>query len=446
MNKPRKVEVKCFELNELGQGLVKIDGKVEAVSNLLPKEEAIVEINNDYKYQRVKIVRILKASPLRQEPKCDIYQKCGGCQLLHLNYESQIKFKRDYVINAFKQYKVNLKIDEIIRADKISDYRNKMQVAYRYKDNQIIYGFYEEDTHRVIPMTKCLVQTGIQNEIAKYVQTIMVKMKLPPYHEDKRTGLIRFVLVKEAFKTSQVMVIVVTNGDIFPGRSEFVKHLRTKFPEITTIVQNINTRQTSIILGDQERILYGPGYIEDYLCNIKFKISSKTFFQINPAQTEKLYSKVIEYAKFSGQETIIDAYCGVGTIGLILANYVNYVIGVESNKQSVSNAVENARENKIKNIQFICDDATEFIERFAKEKRQIDALIMDPPRSGSTERFLNAVLLLKPNKVIYVSCEAKTLARDLQVITKQYEIKNTAIVDMFVGTYHVESISLLERR
>jgi 23S rRNA (uracil1939-C5)-methyltransferase len=270
-------------------------------------------------------------------------------------------------------------------------------------------------------------------------------MKIAPYNEDRRTGIIRFVLIKEGFQSKQVLVVIDTNGELFPGRNEFVKQLRNRFPEITSIIQNYNSRQTSIILGDQERVLYGPGYIEDSLLGLKFKISSKTFFQVNPAQTKKLYSKVREFADFNQTETIIDAYCGVGTIGMVLSRDVKHVIGVESNRQSVQNANANMKDNKIANIQFINEDATEFLGKLAKDGEKIDAVIMDPPRSGSTEKFLNSIMRLSPQKIIYVSCEAKTLARDLKSLIGNYKISKTAIVDMFPGTYHVETVVLMSR-
>lgn len=446
MKNIKKISVKCLGLNEQGQGIINIDKKEYFVNNLLPKEEAMVEINDEFKYQKAKVVKVIKASPARVNPKCDVYQKCGGCQLLHLNYPAQVEFKHQYVINAFKQYKIKIRIDEVVEAFHQECYRNKMQVAYRYKEGKIIYGFYEEESHRIIPLNKCLVQTNLQNEIAKYIQVLMTKMKIQPYNEDKKSGLIRFALIKQAFTTQEILVTIVTNGDIFPGRSEFVKQLRLKFPEISTIIQNINTRKTSIILGEQERILFGNGYIIEELLGIKFKISSKTFFQINPVQTEKLYQKIIDYGKFTGTEVLIDAYCGVGTIGIILSKYVKQVIGVESNKQSVNNAIQNLKDNKINNVRFVCDDATRFIEKLSDDHEKIDVVVMDPPRSGSTEKFLNSVLKLKPQKVIYVSCEAKTLARDVSLLQKSYQIKQIALVDMFVGTYHVEVVCLLELR
>lgn len=441
----KKVELKCDRLNERGQGVGQYGRETFEIPNFLPKEVGIFSVDEDKKYQKFKLIKIVKPSPMRREVKCDVFDLCGGCQLLHMKYEEQIAFKQGFVEECFKKMKLPFKIDHVIPAEKETAYRNKMQVAYKYREGKIVYGFYEEESHRIIHLNHCLVQSDKQNEIVKYIQQIMQQLKLSPYNEDKRTGLIRFILVREAHITGEVMVIVVTNGDIFPGRSEFVKRLKDKFPYITTIIQNINNRKTSIILGDDERTLFGKGYIEDYLLGIKFKISSKAFFQINPEQTEKLYQKVEEYASLTGTEVVVDAYSGVGTIGMVLAKKAKQVISVESNKQAVSNASANAFENKIKNIKFYCNDATEFLKQMAKDNVGIDVLIMDPPRSGSTTEFLNAILELKPQKVIYVSCDPTTLVRDLKVLEGDYKIENKTIVDMFVGTYHVETVVLMTR-
>jgi len=438
-----KIIGRASELSDTGQGLVRIGKELYAVSNLLPKEEALLEINSDFQYQKARVLKILKPSPIRQDPGCEVFQKCGGCQLLHMDYKSQIEFKRDYVLNAFKEEKLSLKIDDVITAASPFHYRNKMQVAFRYKEGKLVYGFFEEESHRVTPIISCPVQTKAQNEIVKDIQNLMVAMKIPAYNEDKRTGLVRFALIKEAFNTGEIMVVIVTQGENFPGRNDFQRRLREKHPEITTIVQNINTRQTSIILGDQERVIFGPGFIVEELLGMKFKISSKTFFQINPEQTAKLYQKILDYGEFTKDETVIDAYCGMGTIGMVVSPYVKQVIGVESNKQSVINGVENLRLNHLNNLQLINDDATLFLEKTAKTDRPVDAIILDPPRSGSTEKFLKAILAIKPKKVIYVSCEAKTLARDLRFLQNDYVMKKVAIVDMFVGTYHVETVCQL---
>lgn len=439
----KRLEVKCLSINPKGMGICEANKKIYEVNNILPKETGLIEILDN---QRVRLVKVLKPSSRRVEPVCDMYDKCGGCQILHMNYNDQIEFKKNKVEDCLKQEKLNYKVDEVIEADKFTGYRNKMQVAFKYKDGKVICGFYEEESHRIIPLSNCPIQSDKQNEIVKYIQLLMTQMKITPYNEDKRTGVVRFVLVREARYTKDVMVIIVTNSDIFPGRNDFVKRLKTKFSYITSIIQNINSRKTSIILGEESRVLFGNEYIEDYLCGIKFKISVNTFFQINPYQTEKLYEKVKEYANLSENDVIIDAYCGIGTIGMTLAHSVNRVIAVESVKQSVVNAIKNAKENNIRNIRFYNEDATDFIKRLASDNEHIDVVIMDPPRSGSTVEFLNSVKKLKPHKVVYVSCDPSTLARDLKTLVSDYIITKKAIVDMFVGTYHVESVVRLDRK
>lgn len=434
-----KEEVKCFTYNDFGQGVFTLGKSKQTfyASNFLPKEIGLVEKDKDGKYY---VSSLLKVSNDRVQPPCEIYKKCGGCHLLHMNMTAQINFKKDYVSTAFKEYNLSTKLDNFISADNPFEYRNKMQVAYTFRDGKITYGFYEEDSHRIIQLNKCLVQTKSQNEIVKQIALIMKDMRLQPYNEDRRMGLIRFVMIREAFVTKEILVTIVTNGEMFPGRSEFVKRLRAKCPYITSIVQNINTRKTSIILGDDERVLFGPGYIKDTLSGINFKISSKTFYQINHEQTEKLYNVVKEYAGLTGNEYVLDAYCGVGTIGMILASNARKVIGVENNKQSVINARINASDNKIRNISFVCDDATSYIEQ---TNDRFDVLIMDPPRSGSTDKFLEVINKMNVQKIVYVSCEARTQARDISKLTN-YKIVNKTLVDMFVGTYHVESVCLLK--
>lgn len=443
MEKMKRFEAKCFGLNEYGQGLIVVNKKTAAVSNLLPNEKALIEVDSAGNYR---LYKLLRAAPSRVDSGCKIYERCGGCHLLHMNYSMQLEFKKNYVRECFKNYNINPKIEEIIAAETKTGYRNKMQVAFRFRENKIIYGFYEEGSHRLIPMSECLVQTSVQLEIVKHIQSLMTKLRIQPYNEDKRTGIIRFVMIKEGFASKELMVIIVTNSEIFPARSEFLKGLLTKFPQITTVIQNINPRKTSIILGNDERVLYGNGYIEDVLMGYRFRITSKSFFQINPEQTEKLYRKVLAMAAFTGTETVIDAYSGVGTIGIILSTSVAKVISVENNQQAVRAAISNAKLNNITNVRFVCDDATPFLQEMAKNKENIDAIIMDPPRSGSSEKFLTAVKELKPQKIIYVSCEAATQARDISYLSHDYQIQQMALVDLFIGTYHVETIALLTRK
>ncbi len=378
--------------------------------------------------------------------KCKIFNKCGGCKLLNLEYDKTIELKKEKVLSLFKQEKINVSIDQIYKAENNLAYRNKMQLAFKYQKGQVVCGFYEENSHQVINLDTCIIHTDIQNEIANYIRDIVIKLKLRPYDEDRKLGLIRHVLIKEGFETKEIMVVIVTATEVFPARSEFVKMLRAKFPIITTIIQNINPRKTSIVLGEKERVLFGKGYIEDFLCGLKFKITSKSFFQVNPAQTNKLYNVVATYAGLKGVEIVLDAYSGVGTIGMILSKNAKEVISVENNKQAVNAAISNAKDNNIKNVKFYNEDATDFIVSLAREKVNIDVLIMDPPRSGSTPEFLNAISSLKPSKIVYISCEPSTLARDLKLLLNNYKISKLSLVDMFCWTDHVESCVLLERR
>ncbi len=437
----KKIEGKCIYLNDLGEGVFKDGKQFASCPNFLRGEKAIIEKVSTFSRTRYHVYKRLNEARERVNPKCPIYDKCGGCQLLHMNYDNQIRFKYDYVVSAFKEYNLSAKIDEVIKANITERYRNKMQVAYSSYNGNIIYGFYEEESHKIIPLDDCLIQSVRQNEVAKAIQKIMKDLHISPYNEDKRTGLIRFVLIREALKTKELLVTIVTNTNVFPGKNEFINRLIKACPYITTIIQNINTRKTSIILGDEENVLYGKGYINDVLCGINFQISSKTFYQINPYQVENLYSKAIEYAGLTGEEIVLDAYCGVGTIGMICAKDAGEVIGVESNKQSVINARNNAYNNKIKNIHFVNMDATEYIIK--NQDFRFDVVIMDPPRSGSTVEFLNALKKIAPKKIVYVSCEAKTMARDIKLLDDMYKIDKKAIVDMFVGSYHIETVCLL---
>ena len=377
--------------------------------------------------------------------KCNV-RGCGGCDLLQLSYEETVKQKYNKVKKLFKDKKFNINIEKIIPAKQHYQYRNKMIVAYQLQNGKIVHGFFQENSHKVIPMDKCLMHTDIQNNIASYIKEIMIKLKLKPYDEDRRIGLIRYALIKHAFKSNEVMVVIITSSDIFPGRGDFVKLLRNKFPEITTIIQNINPRKTSIVLGEKERILFGKGYITEFLEDFKFKISSKSFFQVNPEQTVNLYNTVLEFAGLKGTEIVLDAYSGVGTIGMFLSRKANQIVSVESNKQAVTAAISNARDNNIKNISFVCDDATNYITNLAKENIKLDVLVLDPPRTGSTTQFLNAAINLKPNKIIYVSCEPTTLVRDLEILNKQYNINRVILVDMFCWVDHVESVVLMSRK
>lgn len=378
--------------------------------------------------------------------RCKYSNKCGNCQLLNKEYSETLEYKKNLVNSFLIKCKIKGRIKEVVPSDKKFEYRNKMIISFRQINGKVVSGFYEENSHKVVDIDECMMHTPLQNKIAKGIKKIISDLKIKPYDEDRKLGLIRYVLIREAFFKEEILITVVTASDIFPARSEFVKRVRELSPNIKTIVQNINPRKTSIVLGEKERVLFGTGTISDTMCGLTFNITSKSFYQINPHQTIKLYQKVKEFAKLEKREVIIDAYSGVGTIGMILSDQVKKVISVENNKQAVNIAYKNAAINKINNIDLICDDATKFIVNLSREHIKVDTIIMDPPRSGSTVEFLNSVLKLKPKKIIYVSCNPETLARDLILLTKNYDIDNLISFDMFCWTNHVETIALLKEK
>lgn len=378
--------------------------------------------------------------------KCNISKKCGSCQLIDKEYNETLKYKLNKVNNLFKVSGINYIIKEINPSPMITKYRNKMIVGFKYVNNNIIAGFYEENSHKVIAMDSCLMHSDIQNKIVQETIKIMKSLKIKPYDEDKKNGLIRYLLIKEGFHTKDIMIVLVTGQEVFPGSNEFCKRLRSVDKNIKTIVQNINGRKTSVVLGEKEKILFGPGYISDYLCGLKFDITSKSFYQVNPLQAEKLYNQVKIYGEFNKNDIIIDAYSGVGTIGLYLSDGVNKVISVENNKQAHHAAIKNSKTNNIKNVIFYNDDATDFINELARSHEKIDVVVMDPPRTGSTEQFIMSCVKLNPKKIIYVSCGPDTLARDLKLFLKNnYKISKASCFDMFCFTEHIETVVLLTK-
>ena len=326
-------------------------------------------------------------------------------------------------------------------------YRNKCHISFGMNARrQIISGIYEENSHRVVPVESCLIQDSKADEIARSVRAIMKECKLLPYDEDSETGLLRHLLVRTGFASGQVMVVLVTASPIFPARSRFVSLLRERHPEITTIVMNCNPKKTSMVLGEQERILYGKGYIEDILCEKRFAISPRSFYQVNPQQTEVLYQRAIGMAQLKKGQRVLDAYCGIGTIGLIAADKVDEVIGVEVNAQAVKDANANAKRNGVENIRFVCADAGAFMTNLADAGEKIDVVFMDPPRSGSDEAFLQSVCRLSPDKVVYISCDPQTQKRDLAVLRAGgYHVREIQPVDMFPQTAHIETVVLLSK-
>ena len=376
---------------------------------------------------------------------CPVAKKCGGCQLQNMTYPEQLGYKQAKVIRLLGKF---CRVNDIIGMENPYNYRNKVQAAFGMtRGGKIISGVYQSKSHRIVCIDECRLEDKKADEIIVTIRNMMKHYRMIPYNEDTGYGFLRHVLVKRGFTSGEVMVVLVTGTPMFPGKNAFVKELLKKHPEITTIIQNINREHTSLVLGNAEKVLYGKGTIEDTLCGCVFRISAKSFYQINPVQTEKLYSTAIDYAELTGEETVIDAYCGIGTIGIIAAQKAKDVIAVEVNKDAVFDAKNNAKRNDTENIRFYCDDAGKFMTKMAAEGKSADVVFMDPPRAGSDEAFLSSVVTLNPQRIVYVSCNPETQERDLKYLIRNgYKVKKIQPVDMFPHTNHVETVVLLSQR
>ncbi|MDE5801540.1 MAG: 23S rRNA (uracil(1939)-C(5))-methyltransferase RlmD [Lachnospiraceae bacterium] len=375
-------------------------------------------------------------------PQCPVVKKCGGCKGFGLSYNQQLQKKVKVLEEQCGQFG---KFEPIAGMKNPYHYRNKVHAVFgEDRRHNIISGIYEEGTHRIVPVDSCLLEDKRADEIIVSIRGLLKSFKIRPYHEDTGYGLFRHVLIRTGYATGQIMVVLVLASPILPSKNNFVKALLKLHPEITTIVLNVNSKDTSMILGEKETVLYGKGYIEDTLLGKTFRISSRSFYQVNPVQTEKLYQKAIAYADLSGKETVLDAYCGTGTIGLIASGSAKEVIGVELNSAAVKDARINAKQNRVSNIMFYEKDAGEFIRQMAEQQASVDVVFMDPPRAGSTEVFLDSLVTLKPKRIVYVSCNPETLARDLRYLKRKgYRMAKGAGVDMFPWTSSIEAVVLL---
>lgn len=390
---------------------------------------------------------------------CPYAKKCGGCDYQGMPYEKQLKEKQTYVEEQVKKF---CKVQPIVGMEDPYHYRNKVHAVFdiekrgaRGKNKgrggvaagAVISGVYKAGTHDVINIDECRIEDAKADAIIRDIRGLLRSFKIKTYDEDTGYGLLRHVLIRRGFTSGQIMVVLVLGSPILPSKNNFVKALRKLHPEITTIVVNVNDKRTSMVLGEKETTIYGKGFIEDTLCGCTFRISPKSFYQVNPVQTEVLYNKAIEYAGLTGKERIVDAYCGIGTIGLIAASKAKEVISVELNQDAVRDAIINAKRNNIKNVRFYHADAGKFMVEMAEQKAEVDVVFMDPPRAGSDEAFLSSVVRLAPKKVVYVSCNPETLARDLKYLSSHgYSVKEITPVDMFPWTKHVETCVLLSRK
>ena len=439
------VEITSITHNGLGVG--KIDNFPIFIKNALPGESISVKVIAIKKNFAVgKVIEIYQENEFRVKPKCSIYKDCGGCNLQHLSYLGQLKIKKDLVKEQFKRIgKLDVEVNDCIGMENSFRYRNKTQVPFGTVNNKIVAGFYKENTHEIIDMPGCDIQDEIMDNIISYMKKIAVKYEIIPYNEELNIGNLRHVIVRKGYITNEYMITLVTKDNDITNYEKIVNELINEFPLVKSIIQNINPLKTNTIMGDKQRVLYGEEYIFDYIGDVKFAISSRSFYQVNPVQTKKLYDIILEYAKLTGQETIIDAYCGIGTIGLYLSKQAKAIYGVEIVPDAIKDAKLNARLNNFNNAHYEVGKAEEVIKKWQKENINPDIIIVDPPRKGCDKTFLDTVINMKIPKFIYVSCDPATLARDINTLSAHYNILEIQPVDMFPQTMHVETVCLLSR-
>jgi 23S rRNA (uracil1939-C5)-methyltransferase len=436
------------DLTHDGNGVTKVDGYPLFVPNALPGEEGNVKVVKPSKgYGFGRLMERTKESPYRQEPPCPIYKECGGCQIQHMTYEGQLKAKEKNVRDVMQRIGKlhDVKIHEVLGMEEPWRYRNKAQVPVGEKDGRFVAGFYQKRSHEIIDMDKCIIQYEKNDEVIQHVKDICQNLGIRPYDEKKHKGTLRHIMTRTAYTTGEVMVVLVTRTNELPHKKEIVEELVRNIEGLKSIVHNVNGKKTNVIMGDTTHVLWGEEVIHDRIGDVKFAISARSFYQVNPEQTKVLYDKALEYADLKGEETVIDAYCGIGTISLFLAQKAKKVYGVEIVPQAIADAKQNAVLNNMTNVEFKAGPAEVVIPEWYDNGISADVLVVDPPRKGCDEALLDTILAMKPKKVVYVSCNPATLARDLRILEDGgYKTTEIQPVDMFPQTMHCEAVAKIE--
>ena len=433
-----------------GEGIGHVDGCTLFVKDALIGDvinAKVMKMKKNYGYARM--MEILKPSADRVEPKCAFHKQCGGCQIQALSYEKQLEYKKKKVLNNLQRIGglENLPEFDLIGMDEPYQYRNKAQFPFGTdKNGEIVTGFYAGRTHSIISNTKCYLGVDENQQILEIILVHMKKYHIPAYDEQTGKGLLRHVLIRKGFTTGELMVCLILNGTRMPEVKELVEEL-TKIQGMKSITINVNTKQTNVIMGQEMRSVWGQDYITDYIGNVKYQISPLSFFQVNPVQTRKLYERALEYAEVESGETVWDLYCGIGTISLFLAQKAKQVYGVEIVPQAIEDAKRNAKLNGFDNAEFYVGKAEEVLpKKYREEGIKADVIVVDPPRKGCDEALLQTIVQMKPKRVVYVSCDSATLARDLKyLVSEGYEVVKGTVVDQFPHTVHVECVTLLQR-
>jgi len=464
VNKNDEVMLDIIGMTHEGEGVGRVEGFTLFVQGALPGEKVRAKVLKTKKqYGYAKLLNLVEASSARIAAPCEIYDQCGGCQLQHMDYAAQLAWKRQLVVDNLERIgKLRVSggaggdaeaaqtdgivVRPTLGMDEPWRYRNKAQVPIGVTEGGLVGGFYARGSHRIIDMETCLIQHENNDDVVRKVKDIGRKLGISAYDEEFGKGLLRHVVVKVAFRTGEMMVVLVTNGERIPHLDEWITEIRREIPSVTSICQNVNTKKTNVIFGDTTRTLWGNDVIYDYIGDVKFAISARSFYQVNPAQTEVLYGKTVEYAGLTGNETVIDAYCGIGTISLFLAQHAKQVYGVEIVREAIEDARANATLNGMDNVVFEVGASEDVIPNWKEQGITADVIVVDPPRKGCDPRLLETILAMKPERVVYVSCNPSTLARDLRVLEDGgYKTVEVTPVDMFPHTVHVESVALLVR-
>ncbi|MGG5252226.1 23S rRNA (uracil(1939)-C(5))-methyltransferase RlmD [Neobacillus sp. SM06] len=442
------ITIKRLGIN--GEGVGYFKKQVVFVPGALPGEEVVVEANKIHpKFAEAKLKKIRRQSPYRVKPLCPVYEQCGGCQLQHLRYDQQLKEKRDIVIQALERHtKLNidsLDIRETIGMDNPWEYRNKSSFQLAEKNGKVLAGLYGLNTHQLIDIDHCAVQHGQTNEATAMVKRILEDLHIPIYNERSRKGMVRTIVTRVGVQTGELQVVLITTQRELPKKDLLIQEIQKRLPNVQSIVQNINGQKTSLIFGEETEALAGKEFIQETLGDLQFELSARTFFQLNPLQTVTLYNEVKKAAGLTGKEKVVDAYCGVGTIGLWLADQAGEIRGMDIIPDSIKDAKKNAKRHGFTNTKYVPGKAEEVLPKWVKKGWHPDVIIVDPPRTGCDQQLLQTIGKVQPQKVIYVSCNPSTLAKDIQTLSPKYEVKYIQPVDMFPQTSHVECVVLMSR-
>ena len=450
LSKNKEYVVDIVDIGQGGVGIGKYDGFTVFVDGGLINDRIKVRINKSKKNYAVgDIVEIIEESPFRVKRKCsDNLKDCGGCQIQELDYQKQLDIKTNEVKQVISRIG---KLEDVVIHDTLGmeepvRYRNKAQFPIQKVNNNPLIGFYKKKSHDIIPTDKCIIQHEINDRIMKIIKTYINAYKVSVYDEKTHTGVLRHLVTKVGFTTNEVMVVLVANGKKLPYLKELASVLEENVPGFKTLVVNVNSEKTNVILGRENIVVYGDGKINDYIGELVFEISPLSFFQVNPVQTEVLYNKALEYADLKENDTVFDIYCGIGTISLFLAQKAKKVYGIEIVEDAIKDAKINANLNNLDNVEFYVGKAEEVVPKMYKEGKTANVVVVDPPRKGCDEKVLDTIVSMKPDRVVYVSCNPSTLARDLAYLDERgYKCLEVQPVDMFPHTMHVESVAKLEK-